>query len=635
MCGISGILSVGQTEENSRRICEEMSYLLRHRGPDDSGVWTDARGVGLGHARLSIVDLSNAGKQPMSSNSGRYVVCYNGEIYNFRELQVQLSAAGVELSGHSDTETLVECIEEFGLDWTIKRSHGMFAFALWDRDERQLTLVRDRFGEKPLYYGLIGQDLVFVSELKAVRAHSGFSSDIDKQALSGFMKYGYVAGADCIYSGFKKLPAASIVLGADARELFDCRPRVYWNAEITATGEPKSVADLEGILTDVVGKQMLADVPIGSFLSGGVDSSLVTALMQKQSARAVDTFTIGFKDPAYDESVYAKDVSRHLGTRHTEWIIDEQDIQNLIPDIAGIYDEPFADSSLLPTTLLSRLTRQSVTVCLSGDGGDELFYGYPRYAWMEKINRRLCGLPRPVRKSAISLIGLCSPETWQRAYEKVSRFSPVKVTDLDQKVQWVSDFLGDNGAERAYDQVMSHWQNPASLVLGGVDVDRMRGTFSSRRSLAENLMMHDARNYLIDDLMVKVDRAAMSCSLESRAPLLDHSVFECAMSMPVSEKIKNGQTKAPLREILYKHVPSNLIERPKKGFSVPLESWMRNELRDWVNDTLDSDKIKSQGILNHELIEKYRVEHMKGVANWQYLLWDVLVFQEWYECWNK
>jgi len=603
MCGINGILSLGQTEENSRRICTQMSHILRHRGPDDFGVWTDARGAGLGHARLSIVDLSHAGKQPMLSKSGRFVLCYNGEIYNFRELQSYLNGAGVELSGHSDTETLVECIEEFGLDWTIERSHGMFAFALWDRDERQLTLVRDRFGEKPLYYGLIGQDLVFASELKAVRAHAGFSSDIDKRALSGFMKYGYVAGAECIYAGFKKLPAASTISGKGARELFDCSPHVYWNADMASLREPASVDDLETVLTEVVGKQMLADVPIGSFLSGGVDSSLVTALMQNQSDRPIDTFTIGFKDPAYDESVYAKDLSTHLGTRHSQWIIDEKDIRNLIPDIAGIYDEPFADSSLLPTTLLSRLTRQSVTVCLSGDGGDELFYGYSRYAWMEKVNRRLCGLPRSVRKSASGLIGVCAPETWQRVYDKVSRFLPVEINNLDQKVQWVCDFLEDNGAERAYDQLMSHWQNPELLVLGGVDVNRMEGTFSSSRSLAENLMMHDARNYLIDDLMVKVDRAAMSCSLESRAPLLDHAVFECAMSMPLSQKVKNGQAKAPLREILYKYVPSELIERPKKGFSVPLDQWLRNELRDWANDTLNSDKIKSQGILDHELIE--------------------------------
>lgn len=375
MCGIGGIFSTGQTEDNLRQISQAMSQLLHHRGPDDSGVWTDARGIGLGHARLSIVDLSAAGKQPMSSKSGRYVLCYNGEIYNFRDLQSSLEAKGVYLTGHSDTEAIVESIDAFGLDWTIRNSHGMFAFALWDRDNRNLTLVRDRFGEKPLYYGLIGNDLVFASELKAVRAHSAFAFSLDKESLSGFVKYGYIGGAECIYSGFKKLPAASIVSGATAQELFDCTAQTYWNAEVSeSTG---SVDELERVLTDVIGKQMIADVPTGSFLSGGVDSSLITALMQKQSSRAIDTFTIGFQNPEYDESKYAKEVSTHLGTNHTEWIIDENDILNLIPDLASIYDEPFADSSQLPTTLLSRLTSQSVTVCLSGDGGDELFYGYP------------------------------------------------------------------------------------------------------------------------------------------------------------------------------------------------------------------------------------------------------------------
>lgn len=630
MCGICGVFSVRETLGVTREITSKMTQLLHHRGPDASEIWSDTRGLGLGHCRLSIVDLSNAGSQPMLSNSGRWVISYNGEIYNHKILREKLSAQGVRFQGQSDTEVLLESIDQFGLISALESAKGMFAFALWDREDRVLTLARDRFGEKPLYYGLIGKDLVFASELKALKAHPEFNFDIDPISLSGFMKYGYVQGENCIFKGFKKLKASSYVSGKTAEDVFNSTPTVFWSPK-TEELEPGNL-ELEKTLNEVVSQQMVSDVPTGCFLSGGVDSSLVASLMQNQSSQPIKTFTIGFEDPEFDESVYAAKVAKELGTNHTEWIIDEADVLNLVPSLPVIYDEPFADSSQLPTSLLCKLTRKDVTVCLSGDGGDELFHGYTRYPKIAKIGKYLNAIPEPVRKTVLHILSLKEPHDWARMAHKISG-SELKI--LEARFGWLLEILSKDGILKAYDLIMSHWYYPSQIVLDGKDVTNFVSGFNDELSTVENIMRHDAQTYLINDIMVKVDRAAMASSLESRAPLLDGRVADIAFSMPLEEKLKGGINKAPLKEILYKYVSKDLIERPKKGFGVPLESWFRNELHDWVCDTLAPDKITRQGILDPVLVEQCRSDHIAGKENNQYKLWDLVVFQQWYDKWNS
>jgi asparagine synthase (glutamine-hydrolysing) len=607
---------------------------LKHRGPDANGVWVHDGHIGFGHARLAVIDLSESGQQPMHSRDGRYTICYNGEIYNYEALRGYLDKEGIALRGHSDTEVLLECTSLWGLDWVVERAHGMFSIALWDNHNKELSLVRDRFGEKPLYYGLLNGQFVFSSELKSFRKHPDFVFNVDREALSAYVKYNYVPSPLCILQGFRKLPAGSKIVGRSPAELFARTPEVYWHPTNVDRSPEATIDDFENELEQVVARQMVSDVPLGCFLSGGIDSSLITAIAQRHSTKPVDTFTIGFTEKAFDESEHASAVAKHLGTNHTEWIIGQGDVLNLIPSVARTYDEPFADSSQLPTMLLSKMTRQNVTVCLSGDGGDELFGGYARYEKGEKIDSSFSRVPGPARKSLDWIYRRRSLTDWVSSYNRIRKFLPLGISNVDDKLDKFGSLLGaSNVQEQLYDGLLTHWGDPPSVVQQGVNYSLVSGKFRQDLSFMENMMMHDACHYLIDNIMVKVDRAAMGVSLESRAPLLDHKLFELAWRIPLETRRKDGVGKYPLRKILYKHVPQSLIERPKKGFSVPLAPWFRSELADWVGDTLDKGTLSRQGYFNADAVHKYLNEHMAGVNDRHYHLWDILVFQEWLTNW--
>ena len=632
MCGIVGLLSQDKTVEQISRISKNMAETLSHRGPDASGVWTNKRSIGFGHRRLAINDLSPNGQQPMTSSNGRYTICFNGEIYNFKELTNELLKLKVHLKGCSDTEVFLEYISVFGMEKALSDARGMFAFGLWDAEDARLFLARDRLGEKPLYYGKIGNDLVFTSELKAAYQHPGFIFEIDAEALSAFVKYSYVPAPLCIISGFKKLKSASYVSGISTHEIIEATPTPYWSAPRNKISDA-SVSGLETVLRNTIKNEMISDVPIGCFLSGGIDSSLVSALMQENSMTPIETFTIGFSEKSHDESEHARMVAGHLGTNHNEWIISQSDVIGLIPSLPQIYDEPFADPSQLPTTMLARMTQKSVTVCLSGDGGDELFCGYDRYLWMEKIQKYLSRTPAVFKNIFQHIYKSRGNESWDRAYKFLRPISPIQTNNFSGKLEILHDYCSKSGPEDLYDSLLSCWTKPHSVVRNSIDNSIVQ-SFNAELTLLENLMLQDALNYLQDDIMVKVDRATMSTSLESRAPLLDHKIFEYAWSMPISEKYSNGVTKKPLREILYKYVPKEMIERPKMGFGVPLESWFRHELKDWCETRLSADALRSHGLFNINPIRNAWEQHRDSSVNKQYHLWNILSFQEWYNYWS-
>lgn len=635
MCGIAGILSSKRSREEVEAIVRSMSKTLVHRGPDALETWTnDDDGIGFGHNRLAINDLSPLGLQPMTSQCGRYTICFNGEIYNFKELRKSLVSQGVRFKGQSDTEVLLEYISARGVKRALNASRGMFAFGLWDSKEKNLILARDRLGEKPLYYGSIGGDLVFASELKAAYRHPDFKFDIDQVALSSYVKYSYVPTPQCILAGFRKLPAGCFVTGQTADEMLNATLCRYWTPKQSLV-ENATTSGLEELLLQTISDEMVSDVPIGCFLSGGVDSSLISALMQSISNSPIDTFTIGFNEKKYDESQHARAVASHLGTNHNEWFINESDVIDLIPSLPHMYDEPFADSSQLPTSLLSKMTRKSVTVCLSGDGGDEIFCGYDRYIWTDKVNRYLSRIPRPLRSLYQRLFSLRTIRQWNLLYEKVKPLSPVKVNNLGTKLDILNSYCSKQGAEELYDSFLSHWQLPQEIVVGAENNSIVTDSFSSSLSLIENLMLHDSMNYLTDDIMVKVDRASMAASLESRAPLLDHKVFEYAWSMPIGSKYSNGVTKKPLRDILYKYVPKEIIDRPKMGFGVPLESWFKNELKDWCEESLSEQALGSHGLFHPKPIRKVWTDHRDKNIDMPYHLWNILSFQAWYRYWSE
>jgi len=635
VCGICGVLGFKDEPSGLAPLVSEMVAELNHRGPDARGVWVHDGHVGFGHARLAVIDLSESGQQPMHSRDGRYTICYNGEIYNYQTLRRHLEKEGLTLRGHSDTEVLLECAALWGVDWVIERAHGMFSIALWDNQNKQLTLVRDRFGEKPLYYGLLKGQLVFSSELKPFRKHPDFVFNVNREALSAYVKYNYVPSPLCMLEGFRKLPAGSKIVGSSPAELYAQTPQVYWHPTRVDRSAVATIDEFEEELNQVVARQMVSDVPLGCFLSGGVDSSLITAIAQSQSSQSVDTFTIGFTEKAFDESEYALSVARHLGTKHTEWIIDQGDILNLVPSVAQTYDEPFADSSQLPTMLLSKMTRQNVTVCLSGDGGDELFGGYARYDRGQRMDSAFSRIPNPVRKSLDWVYRRRQVTDWVSTYKRAGKILPLSVSNIDDKLGKFGSVLGaGHRQEQLYDGLLSHWSDPAAIVKQGVDFSLVEGKFRDDMTFMENMMMHDASHYLIDNIMVKVDRAAMGVSLESRAPFLDHKLFELAWRMPIETRRHGGVGKYPLRSILYKHVPKELIERPKKGFSVPLAPWFRGELSEWVRDTLDYATMAKQGYFNPDPVQSYLGEHMDGLNDRHYHLWDILVFQEWLANWS-
>ncbi|RMD65052.1 asparagine synthase (glutamine-hydrolyzing) [Candidatus Parcubacteria bacterium] len=645
MCGITGFL--GALPNNAEETCLRMADRLVNRGPDDGDVWVDENaGVALGHRRLAILDLSLAGHQPMLSASGRYVIAYNGEIYNFLDLRKVLESQGFSFRTHSDTEVLLTAIEAWGIENAAKRCVGMFAFALWDKKERILTLARDRLGEKPLYYGWQGDAFLFASELKAMRAHPAWRGEIDRDALALYLRLNYIPAPYSIYRGICKLPPGTFLrLRANATPASMPVPRPYWSMKQVAesgTAHPLRLSDdeavdrLDGLLRETIRDKMIADVPLGAFLSGGIDSSTVVAVMQAESSRPVRTFSIGFHERGYNEAEHAKAVARHLGTEHTEAYVSPQEALEVIPRLPEIYDEPFADASQIPTSLLCALTRRHVTVALSGDGGDELFCGYNRYFHAMRLWKTFRLLPGWSRKRLASGIQRFSPLAWDRLYEGMARWLParLKLGAFGDKMHKLAEVLATPGPEGVYHRLVSHWREPERVVLGGHEplsalTDRSRWAHLS--DFRAQMMYLDAINYLPDDILVKVDRAAMYVSLETRVPLLDHRVVEFAWRLPLSLKIRGGRGKWLLRQVLYKYVTPSLVDRPKMGFGVPLEHWLRGPLRDWAESLLDETRLKNEGFFDPIPIRNKWEEHLSGRRNWQYWLWDVLMFQAWKE----
>ena len=624
-----------------------MGSSIAHRGPDHSDVWIEGEsGVAFVHNRLAIVDLSAAGNQPMHSPGGRYVIIYNGEIYNHLDVRGELASAGAtpQWRGHSDTETLLAAIERWGVRGAVERCVGMFAFALWDKAERTLTLARDRLGEKPLYYGRSGGNqgpLLFGSELKALAAHPQFRGVIDRDALTLLLRYNYIPAPFSIYQGIAKLPPGCLLTLASGASEPDIER--YWSATEVAergaadplTGNDGEVTDqLEQLLTTAVGRQMIADVPLGAFLSGGVDSSTIVALMQKQSTRPVKTFSIGFHEQGYDEAEHAKAVARHLGTDHTELYVTPAEARDVIPRLPAIYDEPFADSSQIPTHLVSAMARRHVTVALSGDGGDELFGGYNRYRLTSQLWNRLSRVPVPVRSAAARMLTAVPPHSWTRFGVQAGRFLPkfARVDRLGDKIHKGAPLLASRSVPELYGGMLSLWRDPASVVLGAAEPpSQATGGAPPLATLGpvERMMALDTIGYLPDDILVKVDRAAMAVSLETRVPLLDHNVVEFAWRVPFDMKIRGGETKWILRQLLYRHVPRALIERPKMGFGVPVGDWLRGPLRGWAEALLDERRLREEGYFDPAPIRAMWEAHLKGSLNEQYRLWPILMFESW------
>jgi len=656
MCGITGFLRSATAApwlaEKMTATVLAQACAIAHRGPDDEGSWVDAQcGIALGHRRLSIVDLSPAGHQPMSSHDGRYVIVLNGEIYNYRELRVMVereAADGMRLAGwrgHSDTEVLLEVFSRWGVTEALKRVVGMFAMAIWDRQERRLALARDRIGEKPLYYGFVAGALVFGSELKALAAHPGWRGDIDREALASYLRFAYVPHARSIYRGIRKLlPGTTVTFGQqEISQQTLPEPLSYWSAtEAIASAkrdpfkgdEKDAVEELERLLRLSIRDQMLADVPLGALLSGGVDSSTVVALMQAQSTQPVRTFTIGFHEQGYNEAEHAKAVAQHLGTDHTELYVTPRQALDVIPRLPALYDEPFADSSQIPTFLVAELARRHVTVSLSGDAGDELFAGYNRYFVGRRVWNRIASVPRGVRGAAAAALRAPAPQTWDRVLSPFTMLLPEKsrVRLPGDKLHKLSRTIGAQSAEAFYLRLVSQIAEPETVAVEPGESPTMLSSPDAWPALddfTERMMYLDLVSYLPDDILAKVDRAAMGVSLETRVPLLDHRVVEFAWRLPLSMKVRNGRGKHVLRQVLYRHVPQALIDRPKMGFGVPIDAWLRGPLREWAEALLDPTRMAQEGYMRPDPVRQKWNEHLSGQRNWSYWLWTVLMFQAW------
>jgi asparagine synthase (glutamine-hydrolysing) len=647
MCGIAGFWNCGGLEAApARDTITAMTDALRHRGPDDGGVWVDATaGIALGSRRLAIMDLSPNGHQPMHSGSGRYVIVFNGEIYNFRDLRRQLVTLGHRFRGHSDTEVLLEAVSAWGVREALERCNGMFAFALWDRERRTLYLARDRAGEKPLYYGWSGRTLRFGSELKALRADPAFHGEIDRSALMLYFRRGYVPGPFTIYRDVHKLPPASLLTLRNDGDAPATAPETYWALDAVAEqgvahpfrGSPQdALGHLDALLRDAVKLRMESDVPLGAFLSGGVDSSLIVALMQAQATQPVRTFTIGFQEDRYNEAEHAAAVARHLETEHTDFVVTPAEALDVIPLLPTLYDEPFADTSQIPTYLVSKLTRQHVTVSLTGDAGDELFGGYRRHRLGPALWRGIGKVPLALRQgvaAALSLSSDASEPLMQGINRLASRWTGKR--NLSERLRQTADLLRVRSPMGLYSYMMSFWPQPAT-VIPGVREPRDPATdptaWPDLRGVPAHVMMYlDTVGYLPDDILVKLDRAAMGTSLEGRIPLLDHRVIEFAWQLPLSFKFHGGQGKWLLRELLYRYVPKTLVTRPKQGFGTPIGSWLRGPLRDWAEALLDERRLRSSGLLDPAPIRRKWNEHLSGRTRWGYQLWTALMFQSWLE----
>lgn len=644
MCGIVGFYnpSLNYSDEELKKYLSNMSSTLIHRGPDNHGIWTDCNaGISLGHRRLSILDLSPEGHQPMASASERYIITFNGEIYNFKVIRRELERLGVIFRGHSDTEIMLAAIEEWGLTSAVTRFVGMFAFALWDRKTNLLHLVRDRMGEKPLYYGWSNNTFIFASELKAIKVHPDFKGEIDRDALTLYLRHCYIPSPYSIYKGIYKLPPGSILTVETSNPT--AKPKSYWSVLAAAEKgismpfsgtDTEAIGLLDSLLRDVIKQQMIADVPLGAFLSGGIDSSAIVALMQSISSQPVKTFTIGFNEEGYNEAQHAKKVANHLGTNHTEMYVTAQEAIDVIPKLPTLYDEPFSDSSQIPTYLVSLLAKQHVTVCLSGDGGDELFYGYNRYFIAQRIWNKLSRIPFPIRYPMSALIKAVPISFWNNIFgwmsPLVKKYS--RTGNVGDKIHKLADFTGINNFVMLYKMLISHWKDPSELVINSTEpnliIDQPKGVTCGEHNF---MMFLDSTTYLPDDILVKVDRASMGVSLESRIPLLNHGIVEFSWSLPFSMKYRDGQSKWLLRQVLYKYVPKEIIDRPKMGFGLPIDGWLRGPLREWAEELLDEKRLRAEGFFNPEPIRLKWREHLEGSRNWHYYLWDVLMFQAWFE----
>jgi asparagine synthase (glutamine-hydrolysing) len=642
MCGIAGVLhSAGRAREELERAAAAMADSLAHRGPDDSGVWSDAEaGVALSHRRLSIIDLSPTGHQPMVSAEGRFVVVFNGEIYNYQELRAELAARGVTFRGASDTEVMLEAFAAFGIAATVQRLIGMFTLGIWDRRERALTLVRDRLGIKPLYWAKFGSLFLFGSELRALRAHPGWDARVDRAALAAYMRLSYVPAPFSIYEGVRRLEPGTILTLPWGGE-----PKIerFWDARAVAKAglaDPLRADDaeltdrLEDLLRDAVKRRMVADVPVGAFLSGGVDSSTVAALMKAANAGPVRTYSIGFETADYSEARDAAQVARHLGTEHSEMTVTAQDALAVIPRLPEIYDEPFADASQIPTYLVSVMTRRHVTVALSGDGGDELFAGYNRHRLTASAWRTLHLLPRPVRAALARSITAVSAERWSQVASLIpERMRPRQAGD---KLHKFAATLPSVDASELYRRLVTHWE-PEEVMPGAGEA---KGVLWDARidkdfpAALDRMQYLDLVTYLPDDILTKVDRASMAVALEVRVPLIDHRVVEFAWRLPRAALLRGGVSKWLLRQVLYRHVPQALVERPKSGFAVPLGDWLRGPLRSWAENLLAEPRLRQAGFFDAARVRQTWSEHLSGRRNLESLLWSVLMFEAWRERWS-
>jgi len=668
MCGFAGFLTTDPDPLGSpKAVATRMALAIQHRGPDDAGAWADAHaGIALGHRRLSVVDLSAAGHQPMHSASGQFVLAYNGEVYNHLDIRAEMQAAGCAPAfwrGHSDTETLLAAFEHWGVEATLSRTVGMFAIALWDVKARTLHLARDRFGEKPLYYGWVGNGgsaaFVFGSELKALRTYPAFANPVSREALALYMRFTYVPAPHSIYQNIFKLEPGcmlSITGGVPPAPKQPLRPpatqggltlRRWWSlADVVQAGTQSQIADeaealqaLDQRLQDAVRLQSLADVPLGAFLSGGVDSSAIVALMQQQATRPVKTFTVGFEEAGFDESPHARAVARHLGTDHTELFVKAAEAQAVIPHLPAMYDEPFADSSQIPTHLVCRAARQQVTVALSGDAGDELFGGYNRYFWGPRIWNHLDWMPYPARQALGAAIRRVSVAGWDALSRPVNAMLPgthgiARAGDKAHKL--AGRLSGVRDLDDLYRSLVSEWQDPAQVVKGeggpvlepaSLLADPLPTQGAAQHQL--RMMYRDSTTFLPDDILCKVDRAAMAISLETRVPFLDHRVAELAWRLPLHMKIRGGEGKWALRQVLYKYVPRELIDRPKAGFGIPVGQWLRGPLRAWAESLLDEKRLHVEGYFHPEPIRTKWAEHLSGRRDHTGSLWAVLMFQAW------
>ncbi|WP_319782067.1 asparagine synthase (glutamine-hydrolyzing) [Oceanisphaera sp. IT1-181] len=649
MCGLNGFFNA-QTDESAHTAIVRMNSAIRHRGPDAGDVWLDEdAGLVLGHRRLAIQDLSLAGAQPMHSVCGRYVLVFNGEIYNHLTLRERLTKEGKASiwRGHSDTETLLACFVAWGIESTLQAAVGMFAIALWDRQLRVLSLARDRMGEKPLYWGWQGQSLYFGSELKGLKAHPAFNAEVNRDAITLLLRHNCIPAPYSIYQGIEKLrPGHWLQLPlAEAHKARAARPQAYWRfndvveagqANLFEGSADEAVDALESALMSSIGEQMLSDVPLGAFLSGGIDSSTVVALMQAQSTRPIKTFTIGFDDAGYNEASHAKAVAKHLGTEHTELYVRPEDAQAVIPNLPSLYCEPFSDSSQIPTYLVSQLARQHVTVALSGDGGDELFGGYNRYLMAQQVWSKSRKLPKPMRQLAAAGLTALAPKNWDAVFNTLSPILPEKLRlrTPGDKAHKLAGVLNIASEQAFYHRLTSHWQHPGEIVIGAQEPKTLitdPSCWPKTDSFEHAMMAMDAQTYMADDILVKVDRAAMANSLETRVPILDHRIAELAWRMPLYYKIRNGEGKWLLKQVLFRHVPRKLIERPKMGFGIPLHDWLRGPLRDWAEALLDERLLQQQGYFNPAPVRTMWNEHQSGVRNHQHHLWDILMFQAWLE----